>query len=99
MGWIIPAMIAAGAVSGMLSNKDKHKDQTSSWTQQQQMTPYDFNPGMSGNQGNDLLNQILQSYQGLLGNAIGKFQQRPQGNQLQNMLSSMNSDFYKRRGQ
>ncbi len=85
---------------GAMGGKGKSQNpQVQSFNQTSQATPWDFNPGMQGNQGSDLLSSILGAYSGLLGHSMGQFSQRPQGNPLQDMLSTMNTEFYNRRGQ
>ena len=102
MGWVVPAMMAGSALMGMYGKKQDAKaaNQPTRTNTQSQITPYDFMGGMGqGNSGADLLGGLLGGYGGLLGNTMSQFSQRPQGNPLQGMLSTLTSEFYNRRGQ
>jgi hypothetical protein len=96
----LPAFAAPliGGVLGGLGGKERSQNPPMErFSQTSQMTPWDFNPQMGGNQGADILGSILGAYGGLLGHSMNQFQQRPQGNQLQDMLNTFNQEFYNRR--
>ena len=82
-----------GAMGG--KQRAKHPAQQS-FSETSQMTPWDYDPNTSGNQGQMLLASLLNSYGGLLGNAVQQFQQRPPS-QLGGMLGRMTNEFYDRR--
>lgn len=69
--WVYPAMIAAGAVMGGMGGKGRadasRQPTTTKYNNTSQTTPYDFDPSQSGNQGAELIAQLLMGYQGLLG--------------------------------
>ena len=89
--------IGVPAVMGAMGGKGRSKNpQMQSYQETSQRTPWDFDPSTSGNQGQMLLANLLNSYGGLLGHATQQFQQRPPS-QLGNMLGRMTNEFYDRR--
>ena len=87
-----------GGIGALGGGKRNSQPQTQSYNNFSQATPWDFNPGMQGNQGADLLAGLLGGYGRLFQDSADKYSQRPQGNPLGDMLSQFNSEFYGRRG-
>lgn len=97
--WVVPAMMAGSALMGAYGGKQRAKNPpVQSYNNYSQATPWDFNSGMQGNQGTELLQGLLGGYGRLFQDSANKFSQRPQGNPLGDMLSQFNSEFYGRRG-